>query len=156
RAFETARRIRVVVLDKTGTLTEGRMTVTAVVTGPGNDPGAADTALLLAGAVEDGSEHPVGQAIAREAAARFGGLPPVSGFSSLAGAGVTGQVGGQNVVVGSQALLAQCHVRVPAALDKAAAGAEQEGHTAVLVGWDGLARAVVALPHPVRPRSADA
>jgi Cu+-exporting ATPase len=156
RAFETAPRIRVVALDKTGTLTEGRMTVTAVVTGPGNDPGAADMALLLSGAVEDGSEHPVGQAIAREAAGRFGGLSPVSGFRSLPGAGVTGAVGGQNVVVGSPALLAQCHVRVPAALERAAAAAEQDGQTAVLVGWDGLARAVVAVSDQVRPGAAAA
>ena len=99
RALEAGRRIRVVVLDKTGTLTAGTMAVTAVVTDPalvpaaGHPGGSADEALLLAGAVEDASEHPVGQAIAREAAARFGGLPPVTRFAALPGAGITGRAG---------------------------------------------------------------
>ena len=88
RSLEPARRVRVVVLDKTGTLTTGTMTVTGVIVDPGASSGERDEALLLAGAVEDASEHPIGQAIAREAAARFGGLPPITGFVPLPGAGV--------------------------------------------------------------------
>jgi len=88
QAIETAGRIRTLALDKTGTLTTGTMTVLDVITG---DTGE-DEALRLAGAVEDASEHPVGQAIAR-AAARLGTLPPVTAFTALPGAGVRGTVG---------------------------------------------------------------
>jgi Cu+-exporting ATPase len=156
RAFETAGRIRVVVLDKTGTLTAGRMTLTAVLTEPGTDPGEADAALLLAGAVEDGSEHPIGQAIAREAAARLGALPAVSQFTSRPGAGVAGLVAGRNVIVGRQAMLAQYSLVIPAALEAALGAAEQDGQTAVMAGWDGQARAVLVVSDQVRPTAADA
>jgi P-type Cu+ transporter len=152
RAFESARMIRVVAFDKTGTLTVGAMTVTAVVAGPGT---AADEALLLAGAVEDASEHPIGQAIAREAA-RFGGLPPVTGFTSRPGAGVTGWTAGRDVTVAGQKLLTELSVHVPAELAAAAATAEQGGQTAVLVGWNGSARAVVVVSDQVRPDAPDA
>ena len=92
-ALESAQRIRTVVLDKTGTLTRGTMTVLDIVTAPvaGAASGADETdVLLLAGAVEDASEHPIGQAIAREAAARLGGLPPVTGFTACPGPGSAG------------------------------------------------------------------
>jgi P-type Cu+ transporter len=154
RALESARRIRVVVLDKTGTLTAGTMAVTAVVDAPGS--GEADNALLLAGAVEDASEHPIGQTIAREAAARFGGLPAVTGFVALPGAGVRGQVWGRDVTVGSRALLADLFLDIPAALDAAVSAAEDDGQTVVLVGWDGRARAVVAVADRLRPTAAAA
>jgi soluble P-type ATPase/copper(I)-binding protein len=153
RALEAARRIRVVVLDKTGTLTAGRMAVTAVVAAPGHE---ADEALLLAGAVEDASEHPVGQSIAREAAARCGGLPAVTGFASLPGAGVRGRVGDRDVVVGSRALLTELSFDIPVALDAAAAAAEDLSQTAVLVGWDGQARAALAVADRLRPTAAAA
>jgi P-type Cu+ transporter len=157
RALEDGSRVRVVVLDKTGTLTFGSMAVTAVVTGPapasarGNPRAAADEALLLAGAVEDASEHPVGQAIAREAAARFGGLPPLTGFSALPGAGVTGRARGRDVTVGSRALFAGLALDIPAELDEAVTAAEERGQTTVLVGWDGRARAVVTVADQLRP-----
>ncbi len=153
RALEAARRIRVVVLDKTGTLTAGQMAVTAVVAAPGHE---ADEALLLAGAVEDASEHPVGQSIARAAAARFGGLPAVTGFVSLPGSGVRGRVGDRDVVVGSRALLAELSFDIPVALAAAAAAAEDLGQTTVLVGWDGQARAALAVADRLRPTAAAA
>ena len=109
-ALESAQRIRIVVLDKTGTLTSGTMTVQDVITTPGEGdaPGADEKeVLLLAGAVEDASEHPIGQAIAREAAARLGGLPPVTGFTSLPGAGVRGTVTGRAVTIGSPQFLGE-------------------------------------------------
>ena len=123
QALESARRIRVVALDKTGTLTVGVMTVTGIITAPGT---GEKEALLLAGAVEDGSEHPIGQAIAREAAARFGGLPPVTEFTALPGAGVRGRVGENIVTVGSPRLLAGLSAEVPAALLEAVQTAEDE------------------------------
>ena len=153
QALESARRIRVVALDKTGTLTVGVMTVTGIITAPGV---GEKEALLLAGAVEDGSEHPIGQAIAREAAARFGSLPPVTEFSALPGAGVRGRVGENTVTVGSPRLLAGLSAGVPAALLEAVQTAEDEGRTAVLVGWGGQARAAVLVADRLRPGAAAA
>jgi Cu+-exporting ATPase len=154
RSFEPARRIRTVVLDKTGTLTTGAMAVTAVITSPlagAAGQAAQREALLLAGAVEDGSEHPVGQAIARAAAARFGGLPEVTGFTALPGAGVRGRVGDRDVIVGSPGLFAELLIQVPAALLDAVGTAAVEGRTAVLVGWDGQARAALTVADELRP-----
>jgi len=152
-ALESARRIRVVVLDKTGTLTTGAVTISRVIT-------AADTeekeALLLAGAVEDASEHPVGQAIAREAAARFGSLPPVTEFGARPGAGVLGRVGDRIVTVGSPQLFAELSVDVPAGLREAVDTAGDSGRTAVLVGWDGQARAAVVIADRMKPAAAAA
>ena len=159
RSLEPARRLRTVVLDKTGTLTTGTMTVTSVITSfPGGTAGEAaqEAALLLAGAVEDGSEHPIGQAIARAAAARFGGLPEVTGFTALPGAGVRGRVRGQDVTVGSPALFAELLIEVPDALHDAVAAAAGEGRTAVLVGWDGRARAALTVADELRPGAAAA
>ena len=153
QALESARRIRVVALDKTGTLTVGVMTVTGIITAPGT---GEKEALLLAGAVEDGSEHPIGQAIAREAAARFGGLPPVTEFTALPGAGVRGRVGENSVTVGSPRLLAGLSAEVPAALLEAVQTAEDSGRTAVLVGWGGQARAAVLVADRLRPGAAAA
>ena len=153
RSLEPARRIRAVVLDKTGTLTAGTMTVTAVITAPlagGDGEAAKREALLLAGAVEDGSEHPVGQAVAR-AAARFGDLPEVTGFTALPGAGVRGRVGDRDVTVGSPGLFAELRIEVPGALRDAVGAASGEGRTAVLVGWDGRARAALTVADELRP-----
>ena len=148
RALEPARRIRVMVLDKTGTLTDGAMRVTDVVTAPGT---GEKEALLRAGAVEDASEHPIGQAIAREAAARLGGLAPVAGFAALPGWGVQGHVDGTDVTVGSLALFEELSAEVPAVLRHAVAAAEDAGRTAVLAGWHGQARAALIVADQVRP-----
>jgi Cu+-exporting ATPase len=158
RALESGRRVTVVVLDKTGTLTTGAMAVTDVVTDPdASAPGeGSDEALLLAGAVEDASEHPIGQAIARAAAARFGGLPPVTGFALLPGAGVRGQVGGRDVTVGSLRLLREQSIDVSVALCAAVDAATGSARTPVLVGWDGRARAVVVVADRLRPTAASA
>ena len=153
RSLESGRRIRMVALDKTGTLTAGVMTVTGIVTAP--DVGEKE-ALLLAGAVENGSEHPIGQAIAREAAARFGGLPPVTEFAALPGAGVRSRVGENTVTVGSPRLLAELSAEVPTALLEAVQTAEDSGRTAVLVGWGGQARAAVLVADRLRPTTAAA
>jgi P-type Cu+ transporter len=170
RALESAGRIRRVALDKTGTLTTGTMSVQdvipadAVPDAPGPGPaeealrlvGAAGEALLLAGAVEDASEHPVGQAIAR-AAARLGGpLPSVTGFAAFPGAGVRGTVEDRVVIVGSPHLFAGLSLAVPRPLRQAVQAAEQTGRTAVLVGWDGQARAALVVADQLKPHAVEA
>jgi len=148
RALEPARRLRVVLLDKTGTLTAGTMTVTGVVTVTGV---GEKEALLLAGAVEDASEHPIGQAIAREAAARFGYLPPVTRFTALPGSGVQGRTEDTDVTVGSLRLFEELSVEVPADLRQAVTAAQDAGRTVVLAGWRGQARAALMVADQLRP-----
>ena len=150
RALEPARRLRVILLDKTGTLTAGAMTVTGVITVQGT---GEKEALLLAGAIEDASEHPIGQAITREAAARFGYLPPVTGFTALPGSGVQGRVEDTDVTVGSLLLFEELTIEVPAALRRAVAAAEDAGRTAVLAGWHGQARAALVVADQLRPEA---
>jgi Cu+-exporting ATPase len=154
RSLESARQVRAVVLDKTGTLTAGTMTVTAVacaLAGAEGEEAAQREALLLAGAVEDSSEHPVGQAVARAAAGRFGDLPEVTGFTALPGAGVRGRIGDRDVIVGSPGLFAELRIDVPDALCAPVVAAVSEGRTAVLAGWDGQARAVLTVADELRP-----
>ena len=153
QALESACRIRAVVLDKTGTLTTGVMTVQDIVVVSGGP--AEDEALRLAGAVEDASEHPIGQAIAR-AAARLGTLPPVTGFAALPGAGVRGTVDGRVVTVGSPRLFGELSFPVSAPLRQAAEAAEGQGRTAVLVGWDGQARAALVIADQLKPHASAA
>jgi P-type Cu+ transporter len=152
QAIETAGRIRTVALDKTGTLTTGTMTVLDVITDGTGD----EEALRLAGAVEDASEHPVGQAIARFAAARLGALPPAENFTALPGAGVRGTVGGREITVGSPDLFTRLSLAVPGSLSQAAETAEQSGRTAVLAGWDGRARAAFVVADQIKPHAAEA
>ncbi len=161
RALESARRIRGVVFDKTGTLTAGAMTVAAVSTSPATGPGddgddGAALALVLAGAVEDASEHPIGQAIARAAAAQAGPLPPVDRFTALPGAGVQGRVGGRQVIVGSPRLFGVLGLAVPAGLATAADAAAARGRTVVLVCWDGRTRAILEIADQLKPHAATA
>jgi P-type Cu+ transporter len=152
QALETAGRIRTLALDKTGTLTTGTMTVLDVIT----DGTAEDEVLRLAGAVEDASEHPVGQAVARAAAARLGSLPAAGTFTALPGAGVRGTVGDREITVGSPDLFARLCLTVPAPLSQAARAAEESGRTAVLVGWEGRARAALVVADQLKPQAAEA
>ncbi|WP_327175893.1 heavy metal translocating P-type ATPase [Streptomyces sp. NBC_01335] len=149
--LEATRRIDTIVLDKTGTVTTGRMALRAVRTAPGTDE---DEALRLAGALEHASEHPVARAVAAAAAERLGALPPVSGFGNVAGLGVRGTVDGRTVLVGRPALLAEAGIALPPELESALAGAT--GATAVVVGWDGKARAVLEVADTVKESSAEA
>jgi P-type Cu+ transporter len=152
QAIETAGRIRTMALDKTGTLTTGTMTVLDVIT----EGTSEDEVLRLAGAVEDASEHPVGQAVARAAAARLGSLPPVTAFAALPGAGVRGTVGDHEITIGSPDLLARLVLTVPVPLGRAAEEAEALGRTAVLAGWDGQARAALVVADQLKPHAAEA
>jgi P-type Cu+ transporter len=147
RALEAARAVQVVLLDKTGTLTTGAMRLQSITT----DGATEDEALRLAGSVEDASEHPIGQAIAREAAARLGGLTPATEFVSWPGAGVQGGSEGRTVSVGSLEFFNKNGLAVPGSLQSAVATAEGAGQTAVVAGWEGRARAVLVVADTLRP-----
>src|SRR3954447_3409060 len=151
--LESTRRVDTVVLDKTGTVTTGRMTLHGVVPAAGEDAG---TVLRVAGALEAASEHPIAQAVARAAAEQTGALPAVESFTSVEGLGVHGVVEGRAVLVGRPRLLADRAVRLPEALDAARRAAESEGRTAIAVGWDGEARGVLVVADTVKPTSAAA
>ncbi|BBX31021.1 ctpB cation transporter, P-type ATPase B [Mycolicibacterium mageritense DSM 44476 = CIP 104973] len=151
--LESTRRVDTIVLDKTGTVTTGTMTLLDVVTAEGDD--VADV-LRLAGALENASEHPIARAIAHAARDKVGDLPPVEDFANIEGLGVQGVVDGHAVVVGRRRLLADWAQQLPAALDDAVRAAEQQGRTAVAVGWDGQARAVLVVADAVKPTSHDA
>ncbi|MGW0241688.1 heavy metal translocating P-type ATPase [Micromonospora chalcea] len=147
--LESTRRVDTVVLDKTGTVTTGRMALAEVLPADGED---ADELLRVAGALEAASEHPIARAVA-EAAAEAGPLPPVGGFANAEGLGVTGTVDGRTVVVGRARLLRERGLDVPEEIARAATGAEAAGRTAILAGWDGRARGVLAVADAVKPTS---
>jgi len=151
--LESTRRVDTVVLDKTGTVTTGQMSLVEVHTADGVDPAEA---LRLAGALEDASEHPIAKAIARSAREKHGDLPAVEDFANVEGLGVQGIVAGTAVLVGRPALLAQWSQHLPAPLTSALTSAQNQGKTAVAVGWDGQARAVLVVADTVKPTSADA
>ncbi|KAB1908728.1 copper-translocating P-type ATPase [Micromonospora sp. AMSO1212t] len=147
--LESTRRVDTVVLDKTGTVTTGRMALAEVLPADGED---AAELLRVAGALEAASEHPIARAVA-EAAAEAGALPPVGEFANAEGLGVTGTVDGRTVVVGRARLLRERGLFVPEEVARAATGAEAAGRTAILAGWDGRARGVLAVADAVKPTS---
>ncbi|MET9812153.1 heavy metal translocating P-type ATPase [Streptomyces sp. NPDC006355] len=151
--LESTRRIDTVVLDKTGTVTTGRMTLLAVHTADGTDE--AD-ALRLAGALEHSSEHPIARAVADGALAKLGTLPTPEDFANVPGLGVQGIVEGHAVLVGRERLLADWAMELPEDLARARAAAEDAGRTAVAVAWDGAARAVLEVADAVKETSAEA
>ncbi|WP_069162002.1 heavy metal translocating P-type ATPase [Nocardia altamirensis] len=151
--LESTRRVDTVVLDKTGTVTTGTMTLLNVVAAEGED---ADRILALAGALEDSSEHPIAQAIAKAAKDRFGALGTVEGFANIEGLGVQGVVDGHAVLVGRSRLLDDWAQHLDADLERAMQTAESAGKTAVAVGWDGAARGVLVVADAVKPTSAEA
>ncbi|MGW2272316.1 heavy metal translocating P-type ATPase [Streptomyces yangpuensis] len=151
--LESTRRVDTVVLDKTGTVTTGRMTLAGVVTAEGVDEAEL---LRLAGSLEHASEHPIARAVATAAAERAGALPVPEGFENLAGLGVQGVVDGHAVLVGREQLLADWSITLPDGLARAKAASEAEGSTAVLVAWDGAARGVLTVADAVKETSAEA
>jgi Cu+-exporting ATPase len=150
RALESTRLVDTVVLDKTGTLTEGRMSLTQVV--------GADRARLLrlAGALEAAAEHPIAVAVSGAATEELGALPEVTDFAALPGLGARGLVEGEQVVVGRATLLAELGLSLPDELNTARADLESGGATTVLVGWAGRAQGLIALTDTVRPSAAAA
>jgi cation-transporting ATPase V/Cu+-exporting ATPase len=150
--LERTRKITTVLLDKTGTLTRGQMSLTDVVAGQGIDEREL---LRRAGAVEANSEHPIGQAIAAAARHWTGELPAVHEFHSVAGQGVRAEVAGTPVWVGRRALVAAAGLALPQPLTEAAGRLESRGWTAVFAGWDGEARGVLAVADTVQEGAAE-
>ncbi|MFE7843926.1 heavy metal translocating P-type ATPase [Microbacterium sp. NPDC057407] len=151
--LESTRTVDTVVLDKTGTVTTGRMTLIEAVPADGVD--RADL-LRLAGALEHASEHPVARAVAEGAQAEIGPLPEPQAFDSLVGLGVEGVVDGHEVVVGRESLLVARGLRLSPALVEATARAERDGSTAVLVAWDDQVRGVLVVADRVKKTSREA
>ena len=147
--LESTRRIDTVVLDKTGTVTTGRMTHTDTIPGAGE---SAAEVLRYAGAVEHASEHPIARAVATAA----GDVPAVSDFAAVTGFGAVATVDGHRVVVGRPELFAREGLAVPDELTAAITDAAATGATAVLAGWDGTARGVLVVSDTVADGAAEA
>ncbi|MFC8659058.1 heavy metal translocating P-type ATPase [Streptomyces parvus] len=151
--LETTRRVDTIVLDKTGTVTTGRMTLQTTHT---TDTTTESEVLRLAGALENASEHPIAQAVATAATDATGPLPTPEDFTNVPGLGVQGIVEGHAVLVGREQLLAEWEIRLPAPLAEAKKAAEAAGRTAIAVAWDGEARAVLEVADAVKDTSAEA
>jgi P-type Cu+ transporter len=152
QALESSRAIDTVVLDKTGTVTTGQMTVTGVMT-TGTSRGDL---LRRAGAVEHASEHAVAAAVAALAAAETGPPASAEAFAALPGLGARGVVDGHEVVVGRERLFAERGVSVPAELAGWCRAQERAGATTVLVSWDDVIRGALAVTDTVKPSAAPA
>jgi Cu+-exporting ATPase len=165
--LESTRKVDTVVLDKTGTVTTGRMSLVELTVADGVD---RDEALRLVGALENASEHPVARAISRAAlgaraseaatatarAAGHAPLPAVEAFANREGLGAEGLVDGRAVLAGRPALLAERGMPLPPDLAAARTVAGQRGQTAVAAAWDGQAQAVFVVADTVKPSSAEA
>jgi len=145
--LERSKRIDTVVFDKTGTLTRGEMALTDVVAADGVD---AEELMRRAGAVEHGSEHPVGRAVVDGARQRCGTLADATDFEAVAGHGVRASVEGEVVHVGRRKLMAEAGLMGCTDLDAAAERLEEQGKTAILVGWGGRVRGVLAVADTLR------
>ncbi|MEV7164888.1 heavy metal translocating P-type ATPase [Streptomyces microflavus] len=152
--LETTRRVDTIVLDKTGTVTTGKMTLLTVHTAQDTEE---NDVLRLAGALEHSSEHPIAQAVATGAADRLGAtLPTPEDFANIPGLGVQGVVEGRTVLVGRPRLLADAGIALPPELTAALAESQEQGRTAVAVAWDGKARGVLGVADAVKDGSAAA
>jgi Cu+-exporting ATPase len=165
--LESTRKVDTVVLDKTGTVTTGRMAVVDVRAAEGQDP---DTVLRVAAGLEDASEHPVARAVVAAARERGLAIPEVVDFSDVEGLGVRGRLevpdagsrparpegAPSDAVVGRPALLTERGLVVPEELARAVADARTAGRTTVLVGWDGRARGMVCVADAVKDEAAEA
>ncbi|MEV8423831.1 heavy metal translocating P-type ATPase [Streptomyces niveus] len=151
--LETTRKVDTIVLDKTGTVTTGKMTLLGVRTASDT----SDTELLrLAGALEHASEHPIARAIATGATDRTGTLPTPEDFANIPGLGVQGIVEGHAVLVGRTKLLAEWEIHLPEELETRKREAETQGRTVVAVAWDGKARGILEVADAVKDTSAEA
>jgi Cu+-exporting ATPase len=151
--LETTRKVDTIVLDKTGTVTTGRMTLLAVHT---TDTTTETEVLRLAGALENASEHPIAQAVAAGATEKTGPLADPEDFANIPGLGVQGIVDGRAVLVGREKLLIEWAMDLPADLARAKHEAEAAGRTAIAVAWDGEARAVLEVADAVKDTSTEA
>jgi Cu+-exporting ATPase len=151
--LESTRRVDTIVLDKTGTVTTGKMALVEVVAAEGVREAEV---LRLAGSLEHASEHPIAQAIAEGAVSRGAALAAVEGFQSSKGLGVQGIVDGHAVVVGQERYLADWSLALPGDLGQAKADAEADGRTVVVAAWDGEVRALLVVADTIKPSSAQA
>ncbi|WP_329120858.1 heavy metal translocating P-type ATPase [Streptomyces sp. NBC_01465] len=151
--LETTRKVDTIVLDKTGTVTTGRMTLLATHT---TTTTSEREVLRLAGSLEHASEHPIAQAVAAGATAKTGALPTPEDFKNVTGLGVQGIVEGHAVLVGRTQFLSDWSIELPADLARAKAQAESAGRTAIAVAWDGEARAVLEVADAVKETSPEA
>lgn len=151
--LESTRKVDTIVLDKTGTVTTGDMTLLDVIVTDGT---TADEALRMAGALEDGSEHPIARAIARGATERIGDVPDADSFENVEGLGVHGEVSGRRILVGRPSFLADKGLTLDPALKQAGASREAQGMSVVAVGWDQQVRAMLVIADRIRPSSAAA
>ncbi|MCA0379043.1 MAG: heavy metal translocating P-type ATPase [Actinobacteria bacterium] len=158
--LESTKRVDTIVLDKTGTVTSGKMSLTDVIAFQGEDRAKL---LRLIAAVEGASEHPIAQAIARGAAAELAGsdeteqrLPEVESFMNTAGKGVSGIVDGLPVLIGTDALMRDWAIASSTEAAEVKQRLEAAGKTVVLAAWDGQLRGVVAVADSLKPTSAEA
>ena len=151
--LESTRQIDTIVLDKTGTVTNGHMALIGIVTVEGV---GRDDVYRLVGALEDASEHPIAQAIANTAREHVGDLPDVRDFANTPGLGVRGTVAGHDVFAGREALINDAEIIIPAVLSEAMNAAQALGQTPILAGWDGAVRAVCIVADQIKPTSAQA
>ncbi len=151
--LESTRRIDTIVLDKTGTVTTGKMTLHEVVAA---DEVEISAALRVVGALENGSEHPIARAIADAARRHVDQLPTLDGFQNHAGLGVQGTVEGHSVIAGRRSLLAARNFDLPKELERAIDAAEAQGQTAIAAGWDGEVKAIFVVADQIKPTSAEA
>src|SRR6266545_1520316 len=151
--LESPRRIDTVVLDKTGTVTTGRMSLADILPAAGI---SVEELLRCAGVVEDASEHPIARAIADAATERLGQLPAVDAFHAFPGLGAIGTVDGIRVLVGRAALLIDSGITISPDLAAAAQHAAERGHSTVLVAWEHEARGLITVADTIKPTSADA
>ncbi len=153
--LESTRRVDTIVIDKTGTATTGRMTLQGMTVAEGV---SEEQALWLVGGLQNGSEHPIGRAIAA-AAQRLESAPAaVEDFTNRPGLGVQGTVAGRAIIAGRPALLASADpsLALSPALEQARLAAEAEGRTAIAASWDGAAQALFVVSDQVKPGSAEA
>ncbi|RJT96600.1 copper-translocating P-type ATPase [Arthrobacter frigidicola] len=151
--LESTRKVDTIVLDKTGTVTTGKMTLQGVHAASGTND---DDLLRIAGALEDASEHSIGQAIAKGATQRVGALPTPESFKNIEGRGVQGIVDGHLVIVGRDSMLAEWSLTMPQDLADAKSAAESAGQTAVVVAWDGAVHGVLTVADAIKETSAQA
>jgi Cu+-exporting ATPase len=151
--LESTRRVDTVVLDKTGTVTSGRMSVTQVTAATNVDP--ADV-LRIAGAAEDASEHPVARAIVRHARDELGLLPVVGAFDNHGGRGISAVVDGHTVVVGRPSWLEERGLTLPSDLERVLTAARSKGETVAVVAWDDAVRGLIEISDTIKPTSTEA
>src|SRR5262249_8555094 len=153
-ALELLGRVDTLVVDKTGTLTEGRPDVAAIEPAAGAPSSEADL-LRLGAAVERGSEHPIAAAIVKAAERRGIPIPKATDFEAIAGKGVRARVDGHRVTLGTAALLGEMHVD-PGPLAGRAEALRRDGQTVLLVAVDDKAAGLIGVADPIRPTTRDA